>query len=300
MSKQVILRPVFNRPEMLQLSLEYEIAARNYYDFPHNLTTIFLIEYGSPKKTIDLVKDYPFEKRIITRTEKFATSKHIALTKNVLEGMKAAFDIVDEHIIYLEDDILIHKTYFKFMETFLNLIKTEVGKFSYLSPGCNPSPDTCKVSRCKGYSSLAPIISKEFFVKYIKPCAIPAYYDDRWKFVLNLSKKYQYNKAWQHGVTHKWSEQAGLIARLVNIAEFEENMYAFGNSAARQRHIGFYGKNRKGKLIGENFEDRLKKLRDLIKSSKKLYEASGSKGYNDYYMFASSRLDSWDGTLVLV
>ena len=113
-----------------------------------------------------------------------------------------------------------------------------------------------------------------------------------------MSKKYQHNKAWRHGVTSKWSEQAGLINRLINIAEFEEGVYAFGNSVARQRHIGFYGKNRKGKLSGKNFENRLDNLRDLITSRKKLYEA-GFKQFDDYYMF-SPKLESWDGTLILV
>jgi len=294
MSNQVILRPVFNRPEMLQLSFEYEIEARNYYNFPYNLTTVFLIEYGSPQKTIDLVKEYPFEKKIILRTEKFG------LSKNIFEGMKKAFDIANDYIICIEDDILVHKTYFEFMETFLNLIENEVGKFSYLSPGSIPSLSIFKVSKCKRYNSFAPIISKEFFVKYIEPCAIPVYYKHRWGFVENLSKKYQHNKAWRHGVTQKFSEQAGLIARLINVAEFEENMYAFGHTAARQRHIGYFGKNRPGgKIPGNNFEERLKNLKEIIKDTSKMHELSATKQYKDYYIF-SPKLDSWDGTLILV
>jgi hypothetical protein len=185
------------------------------------------------------------------------------------------------------------------MTVFLNLIKTKIGKFSYLSSGSGPNANPCKVSRCRGYSALAPIISKEFFIKYIEPCAITTYYNDRWQFILNLSKKYQHNKAWIYGVTKRWNEQAGLISRLVNVAEFEESMYPFGHSANRQMHIGFYGKNRKGKLVGGSFEERLEKLRDIITLPKKMYEATKSKEYNDYVIF-SSKLDSWDGTLILV
>lgn len=292
MEKTVILRPVWNRPEMLFLSIESEIKARKCFEPESGSVTIFVVEYGAPIKILKILEDYPFEKEIIIR------KTECGLTKNILEGMKTAFNTASDYIIYLEDDILLHETYFKFMTTFVNLIKAKIGKFSYLSSGSSPNADPCKVSRCKGYSALAPIISKEFFIKYIEPCAVSAYYDDRWQFILDLSKKHQHNKAWIHGVTKRWNEQAGLISRLVNIAEFEENMYPFGHSANRQMHIGFYGKNRKGSLTGENFEKRLKKLRYIITSSKKMYDATKSKEYNDYKTF-SPNLDSWDGSLTL-
>jgi len=298
MDKQIILRPVFNRPEMLQISLEYEIAARKYYMTSDKFITMFLIEYGSPQKTLELVKNYPFEKEIIIRTEKFG------LSKNILEGMKTAFDIADDFVIHLEDDVLIHETYFKFMKVFLDLIKTKVGKFSYLSAGGIPSSSIFKVSKCERYLSWAPLINKEFFIKYIKPCANSDYYDHRGQFVFDLSgrykEKYKYNKAWTQSVTKKWNEQAGLIGRLIKVAGFEENMYAFGNSAARQRHIGYFGKNRpKGILPGNNFEERLKNLREIIKDISKMYKLSGAE-YKDCYLFVSERLDSWDGKLILV
>lgn len=293
MIRNAILRPVWNRPEMLFLSIESEIKARKYFEPAEGFVTIFAVEYGTPTKVLDIIEEYPFEKHIIFR------KTECGLTKNILEGMKTASSIADDYIIYLEDDIIIHETYFKFMTVFLNLIKTKIGKFSYLSSGSGPNANPCKVSRCRGYSALAPIISKEFFIKYIEPCAITTYYNDRWQFILNLSKKYQHNKAWIYGVTKRWNEQAGLISRLVNVAEFEESMYPFGHSANRQMHIGFYGKNRKGKLVGGSFEERLEKLRDIITLPKKMYEATKSKEYNDYVIF-SSKLDSWDGTLILV
>jgi len=291
-NKQIILRPVFDRPEMLKLSFEYEIAARKYYMISDEFTTVFAVEYKSPQKIIDLIEDYPFEKEVIIRTEEFG------LSKNILEGMKDSFDIADEYIIYIEDDVLVHKTYFKFIEIFLDLIKTKVGKFSYLSGGFSPGAPLCKVSRCKGYNPLGPLISKKFFVKYVEPCAISTYYERRSQFCIDLSKKYYDNKNWRHGVTGKWNAQAGLIARLMNIAEIEENMYGFGHTTNRQRHIGFYGANRKGELIGKNFEERLERLRNLIMTEKSLCEASKSK-YEDYYIFPE-RLNRWDGKLILV
>jgi hypothetical protein len=45
------MRPAYNRPEMLQLSIEYEIEARKTANIKDNeYLTFFLIEYGAPKK----------------------------------------------------------------------------------------------------------------------------------------------------------------------------------------------------------------------------------------------------------
>ena len=63
----VIMRPVFNRVEMLYLSLEYEIAARKYFEISDEFITLFVVEYGSPKETIGLINNYPFAKKIINR-----------------------------------------------------------------------------------------------------------------------------------------------------------------------------------------------------------------------------------------
>lgn len=293
MIKNAILRPVYNRPEMLFLSIESEVKARKYFEPEGGFVTIFVVEYDSPPKVLELLEEYPFEKKIIIRETKYG------LTKNILEGMKVAFNISDDYIVYLEDDILVHETYFKFMTTFFNLIKEKVGKFSYLSSGPGPGANPGKVFRCEGYSALAPIISKDFFIKHVEPCATSAYYDDQWQFILDLSEKYKHNKDWKHGVTKKWNEQAGLISRLVNVAEFEEDRYSFGHSANRQLHIGFYGKNRRGFLAGKNFEERLKKLRLIVVSPEMMYEATESKQYNDYQTF-SPHLDSWNGSLILV
>ena len=189
----VIMSVVFNRTEMLQLSIDYEIEARNYYDFPSNLTTIFLIECGSPQKTIDLVKEYPFEKKIITRTERFG------LSKNILLGMKEAFESADDFIIHLEDDVLLHKTYFQYMDVLLRM--TDLGKFSILSPyNFDDEGDVNEIYRGHHYAALAPLISKKFFNDYIIHCVNPSYYGsdlNRHRFVLALGKSFRDNELYK-------------------------------------------------------------------------------------------------------
>jgi len=294
MSKGVILRPVFNRPEMLQLSIEYEIAARNYYGFPHNLTTIFLIERGSPQKTIDLIKEYPFKKKIIARTEKFG------LSKNILLGMKESFELADNFLIHLEDDILLHKTYFQYMDVLLSM--EEIGKFSVLSAyNHDDNGNVNEVYRGHHYAALAPLINKKFFMDYIIHCITPIYYKDyasRDRFVKALGERYKDNKLYKYrNNPGMHNEQAGLLNKLVDVALIEENMVVIMPRVNRQQHIGYFGKNRPGgKIPGNNFDERLENLREIIKDVDKMYELSASKQYNDYAIF-SSKLEKWDGTL---
>jgi len=49
MERNVIFRPAYNRPEMLQLSIDHEIEARNIAGIQQNeYLTYFLLEYGAP------------------------------------------------------------------------------------------------------------------------------------------------------------------------------------------------------------------------------------------------------------
>ena len=291
---QIILRPVFNRPEMLQLSLEYEINARNYYNFSDNLITIFLIECGSPQKILDLVEKYPFEKKTIIRTEKFG------LSKNILLGMKETFELADDFVIHLEDDILLHKTYFQYMNLLLNM--KELGKFSVLSAyNYDDNGSINEIYRGHHYAALAPLITKKFFMDYIIHCITPVYYEDyasRDRFVKALGKRYKDNKLYKYrNSLGMHNEQAGLLNKLVDVALIEENMAVIMPRVNRQQHIGYFGKNRPGgKIPGDNFEERLENLREIVKDANKMYELSATKQYNDYKIF-SSKLEEWDGML---
>ena len=290
----VILRPVFNRPEMLQLSFEYEIAAREYFMLPGEYVTVFIVEHGSPKKTLELVENYPFKSRHIVRSEKYG------LSKNILEGMKDAFKSANDYIIYIEDDILIHKTYFQYMGILLNMFSKD--EYSVLSPyNGDDNDDVNEIYKGHHYAALAPLISKDFFEKYIEHCVTEIYYKDynsRDKFVMALAKRYQDNELYKYrNNPGAHNEQAGLINKLVDVCLIEEGKHVIMPYVNRQQHIGYFGKNRPGgKLPGNNFEERLFNLREIIKDADKMYELSATKQYNDYLTF-SPKLEGWDGTL---
>jgi hypothetical protein len=285
----VILRPVFDRPEMLQLSIDYEIAARNYHMLKENLHTIFVVEYGAPQKILDLIDLYPFDHSVILRNEKFG------LTKNILEGMKSAFELANDYIIYIEDDILIHKTYFKFMDVLLNM--SNLGKYTILSAyNKTDDGDINEVYRGNHYCAWGALITKKFFMDYIIHCANDLYYINRNRFVKILGNEFNNNELYKYrNNPMQHNEQAGLINRLVDIAIIKTQSYVIMPKVNRQIHIGFYGKNRPGHLEGMTYEDRLINLKSMIEQNK-FYEMSKAKMYNDYKIF-DKRLENWDGML---
>ncbi len=294
----IILRPVYNRPEMLALSIEYEKKAREYYGGVNNVTTLFLVEYGAHNKVLELIDEYPFPKEVIKRDRK------MGLTINILEGMKIAFSKTDSFIIYMEDDILIHKTYFNYMSDLMKMLPQ--GTYSVLSPyNGDDAGSVNEVYKSNHYAALAPLITKKFFNDYIYNCATPEYYNNPPAFITKLNNKYK--EYWGKGpgkykyrdsISHH--EQAGCIHRLCNIAMIEEGMHVIMPRVNRQQHIGYFGKNRPGGIIpGNSYDERLKNLREIIKDANKMYEMSSTKQYRDYKVF-SPKLDAWDGTLEVV
>lgn len=294
----IILRPVYNRPEMLYLSIEYEVKARESFGKTSNLKTMFLVEHDSPPQTLELVDKYPYDKEIIFRKEKFG------LTRNILEGMKEAFSITDNYVIYIEDDILVHKTYFQYLKSVMSYISGKY-KYSVISPyNFNDNGDVHIFRRAHHYAALAPLINKKFFNKYIAPCIGPEYYYDFWTrdaFIQGLNEKYRdywESRMYKYGDSRAHNEQAGLINRLVDVAMIENDMFVFMPRVNRQIHIGFYGKNRVGSGIpGKNFKQRLNNLRDIVENNK-FAKVTQDKRYMDYLPF-SEKLENWNGSLIL-
>jgi hypothetical protein len=281
------MRPVYNRPEMLYLSIAAEKKAREHYDL-EDLTTLFVVEHGSPDITLKLIDKYPFPKKCIFRDRQYG------LTINILEGMKTAFEGANDYIIYIEDDILVHKTYFQYMDVLMGMKEP----FSVLSSYCKEDgPGVRLVFKDHHYAALAPLISKHFHQEYILPHSVPEYYSNPPAFVTAINNKYMSHKCYKYKDTKHW-EQAGMINRLVDVALIEEGLYVLRPEINRHMHIGYYGKNRQGELKGKTFKERLGNLIEIVKSPDRMYQEAQSKQYDDYKVF-SERLKTWDGTLIM-
>jgi len=324
MHQNVILRPVFNRPEMLQLSIEYEAAARKKANIKDSeYLTLFLVEYGADRKIKELAKGYPFPSKILFRKRGYDKINYwdavfnrslyfrYGLSRNLMEGMKSAFQISEDHIVMIEDDILIHETYFQYIKSIFSLPGVEpyctisaskygMYAWSVKSAELDNSGDISILRKCHDYSPWGPVISKWFFMNYVHEYANENYYENREKVVLAINDKYkELNQNGYKYIDNKHIEQAGLINRLVDVAFINDSAPVLTPDVDRQMHIGFYGANRgRNKIKGLTFKKRVERLRDII-DNKKLYDHAKRKHHKDYRYF-NDDLVSWDGTLNVV
>jgi hypothetical protein len=219
--------------------------------------------------------------------------------------MKKAFSMTEDYVVYIEDDILLHRSYFKFIDKMLHMPELE-GKYSILSPFSKVDDGNINhIFKRHHYAALAPFIPKEFHTKYILPHSVMEYYQNEPGFINAMDKHYNDRGYRDEGYKYKAEElkhwqQAGMINRLVDIAMIEEGKYVINPIINRQQHIGFVGINRPGGIIpGNGFDERVTNLREIIKTPEALYDATKAKMYNDYTAF-KPELDKWDGTLELI
>lgn len=295
MKTQVIMRPVFNRPEMLYLSLESEQVAKEYYKMSEtNFLNIFIVEHGADPKVKDLVEQFEGYKQIIYREQRYG------LSKNILEGMKFCFNNTDDYIIYIEDDVLLHKTYFQFMDVLMN---SDIEPYSILSPFNHIDEGEPNEVRAENhYAALAPLISKDFFNRYVRHCADEVFYQNPAAFVAELGQHYKayWGREYKYGNKTTHHQQAGLINRLIDVARIKDGLQVYMPRLNRQQHIGMYGYNRKkgNNLKGDTFEERVENLRGIITDADKMTQFSGDQRYQDYKAF-NPKLEEWDGSLII-
>lgn len=293
----IVLFAVWNRPEMLQVVMESLLEAHEYYPLP-NIEFVFAVEYPNDNKVLELVKNFPLPtKEIIVRKERYA------LSKNILEGMKTAMDYSDDYVLFQADDIVVHKTFFKFYDTLINMINLD--EISTCTAAIYKEGGAINlVHKGHFYDAAGALITKHFYENYVKHCSIPQFYNDKAKFVTALDAKYQKywkpNKSgdykYKHGMAEHY-QQAGLINRLVDVARIEEGYSTLKVDVSRVRNIGFYGRNRPGAdLQGNNYTERLKFLRSIVNDRDSIYKLTGTKQYKDYVNF-DKNLDSWEGVI---
>ncbi|MCK4454571.1 hypothetical protein KAU51_04515 [Candidatus Parcubacteria bacterium] len=289
---------MFNRPEMFYLSIESEIEARKYFTGCEYLT-IFCVEYGASQLILDIIKDfYPFNNIIHQRL-----FRHHGWG-NILEGLKSAFVDTDEYVLNLEDDCLLHKTYFKYIHEAHKLTddKCSVINSSNRSTPGRDKHGVNRISKTWLFEATCCLINKYFFKKYVESYATNEYYTNRASVInkINLrngdDKRSKYRPSRNNLLTHiGWD---GLVNRLIDTSNIEESMYALSPSSDRRLHIGFYGQNRRSNFTftEQDFLKRVNILRTIIKDPQKMGKIDGH--HFDYDVFVSE-LDNWDGNLLM-
>ena len=302
MERNVIFRPAYNRPEMLQLSIDHEIEARNIAGIQQNeYLTYFLLEYDAPKKVLEIAHSYPFaaKYRYRKRWWRPPAKRRYGITRNLLQGMKEGFRKARNHAIVIEDDILLHYSFFQYVKKLQSL--PDLKNYSVLlALGSNENGDCSAISIAHhDYSPLAPVINKAFWKKYLKQFSNFRYYQNRNKTIIKLNQKY--HSYWKNGYKFKdsktYNNHDGLINRLVDAAFIEDGMVVVTPEVSRQIHIGVYGLNTKGMLIpGNDYSERLQNLKKIIADNRlNEYTKSTILSFNGF----SPQLESWNGRLFI-
>lgn len=103
--KWVILRPVFNRPEMLQVSLETQQQAKGSGD----LKTYFFLDgiEKDNKEAEVIINKFEGQKELVKRNQNFK------LWKNLFEAFRYLFQEVQvDYVTVIEDDVVVAKDFF--------------------------------------------------------------------------------------------------------------------------------------------------------------------------------------------
>jgi hypothetical protein len=291
-----ILRAVFNRPEMLYLSIAAEIEARSYYS-KEKYKTLFCVEHGAPFKVLDIINTiYPFDMEIIKRP-----FRHMGWG-NILEGFKVAFNATDDYVINIEDDGIVHKTFFEYMEKAHELTNpyTVINASNRTTPNRSNSEKVNIIRYGNSFEANGCLISKYFFKVYIEPYATYEYYKNRGPTIARINQRNgdvpqaKYRKSNRNSMKHVgWD---GLVNRLVDTAIIEEQLYSVSPFADRLRNIGFYGQNRPGTfpLKSDNFEERVTWLSQVSNNKENLKKLD--RFYSDYTEFYPE-LNDWSGNL---
>lgn len=286
----VLLRTIFDKPEMLYLSLKYERLARVYFD--DDYLTIFAVDYGANPKCLEIIKEYPFKHAIIKRPY-----RHYVCA-NVMEGLKTACQYASDFVINMEDDIILHKTYFEFIRKAHNLLKF-VDYSAITMWGYSPFGDPSILRKTDYFCGPGVLINKTFFDGCVAPYAISDYYRNREFTIHNINKLNENNPKAKYSINnlaqHDWD---GLVNRLIDYFAFNNDLHSYSSLCFRLLHIGFYGFNRHGRYPNhiQSFEDKVKFLESHIFDPGTLSALDGT--YKDYQTF-DPRLDTWDGSLSL-
>jgi hypothetical protein len=184
------------------------------------------------------------------------------------------------------------------------LMNSDIEPYSILSPFNHIDEGEPNEVRAENhYAALAPLISKDFFNRYIHHCADDVFYKNPAAFVVELGHHYKpyWGREYKYKDKNTHHQQAGLINRLIDIARIKDGLQVYMPKLNRQQHIGMYGHNRsKNKdLKGATFEERVNHLRNLITDADKMTSFSGDSRYQDYKTF-SPKLENWDGKLKII
>lgn len=246
----VVLIPVFNRPEFLTLTLEQiqtnPDAAENLY--------LFALDFGFKRQNLEVINRFRrsgFQVQLYkTPRTGFSLGKQ---SYNVLRGYQKAVELSDNLVFMVEDDIFVSNDFFRWHKA-VHQRESEI---------------FCTIATRNNNSTYKTTDSLQFYYKthldyqslgvcfrvgrlgLVLKHNVQEYYQDP---VGYLSRNYPKSKIGKY-----YAEQDGLIRRVQESTP--EYPIAFPHRA-RAYHAGFYGVNRGARIEG-TLPQKIEKLRNI-------------------------------------
>jgi len=217
-----ILRPCFQRPEMLKLSLEFQQSCEKKEEF----VPFFFIDYPADPEVLNVWANFHENNFVYFRKKRYD------LTPNILEAYKWVFKNIDtQYVAIIEDDIIVAKDWLKMMLWFVENNKDEtVLAFNAGDLRDKVLAGDLRETKCiNWYYSCASITSRAMFEKYILPHCNEDYYNDKDGYL---------RKHFPGILEGQLLDQAGLFRRV----RIKNNLKVLCPVYRRFGHIGVYGR----------------------------------------------------------
>lgn len=251
-----VLLPVFRRPEFFYFLAQSIKNARGADRYRY----IVAAEHGCDPQFVPLLKDLQASLGCQVQVE--LRQRRYGLTENILEGLKLAQSLSSEFTIILEEDLMISRDFFEFLE-FLNrhFARPDVLSFdgapqSLIDLGLDPAlADSTAVCRGNWYVPLASCIRKQAFEKFLLPHCRREYYDN--------NEAYLRAQFPQSPLKNLYLRQAGLIERV----RHQHQLVTLRPAMPRVRHIGVYGEHtriREESFLNKSFEEKIAEIEEWI------------------------------------
>jgi hypothetical protein len=217
-----ILRPCFQRPEMLQLSLEFQEQNQCQDEF----MTFFFADHPADIEIMPVLAAHSHPKAIIMRDAR------LDLTPNILEAYKWLFEnIKTDYVAIIEDDIIVSQDWLKMMLWFAKNNKDE--KVMAFNAGDLRDKalagDLREIKYIDWYYSCASMVSRAVFEKYVLPHSNQEYYKNKDTYL---------RKHFPGILEGQLLDQAGLFRRI----RIKHNLKVVCPVYRRFGHVGVYGR----------------------------------------------------------
>ena len=239
----VIMVVGYNRPEFFYYTISTLKQCRGVGKYK----IYFLFEHGVDKTYYKLIDEFR-----IGDYEVIERDRHYGLTRNILEGYKTLFQVADEYIIMVEDDVIISRDFLEYMEHAYRKWNTLVAGTGYVN-----GVDESAVYLTNWFIPYGVLIPKKFFYNHLLRHCTEKYYNNRQEYVDSYYS--------EDGFKGKYNEQAGLINRILH----KERICQVIPEVPRSQEIGFYGSNKQNKIPDYDkldLEEKIKFVSKLIKS----------------------------------